>query len=162
MDAAMRTITEETVICTTPERIWNFLVSLHTDGNYKKWHPRDHILYRLLKGDMAHAGSEAYFQEHLGTFTLRLRYRLIKARFPEYLEYAAAFPLSLLRAGKASFTIASLDAHHTQLTAYAEYGYTVPVLGNLIEAIAGLVVNQADIVQHVHEEGEYMKALLET
>jgi len=87
MGVAIKTITEETVIRTTPERIWNFLVSLHTDGNYKKWHPKDHVLYKLLKGDMAHVGSEAYFEEHLGAFTLKLRYRLTVARFPEYLVH---------------------------------------------------------------------------
>ena len=51
--------------------------------------------------------------------------------------------------------------HHTRLTAYAGYGYTVPVLGSLIDAIAGLMVSHADIARHVHEEGENVKALLE-
>ena len=156
----MQKIEEKTVIQTQPEKVWNFLTSLHEGDNYHRWHPKDHIRHWVEKGDMQTVGSEAYFEERLGTFTLKLRYRLTVARYPEYLEYEAAFPLSLFHAGIASFTIRPIDPNSTELTAYVEYGYRIPLIGSLIDSLISLFVHRADVEKHIREEGENMRQIL--
>lgn len=157
----MRTITEETIIKAAPEQIWKFLTNLHKNGNYKKWHPKDHISYTLRKGSMGEVGGVAYFEEHLGRFTLKLSYLTIKAQYPHYLEYVAAPPLGWLRAGKGTFTMKPIDNEYTRFIAYAEYGYHIPILSQLFDWIAEKIVPVAIARKHIIEEGENIKRLLE-
>lgn len=157
----MRTITEEIEIKATPEQIWNFLTNLHVDNNYKKWHPTDHITYVLRKGSMGKVGGLAYFEEHLGKFTLKLAYKAKIANNPTYLEYTAAPPLSWLHAGRGSFQILPIDPKTTRFIAYAEYGYSIPILGPIVDWVATKFIKYEDAKRHIHEEGENIRRILE-
>jgi len=157
----MQTINEKTIIKSPPEKVWEFLTTLHKGDNYHQWHPHDHIIYRLKKGDMQTIGSKAYFEERIGTFKLKLTYQLTKAQYPSYLEYSPAFPLSLLNLGKASFALKSIEANATELTAYVRYGYGLPIMGGLIDFLIRMFVKKADAEKHIREEGENLKRLLD-
>ena len=157
----MKKITEQTVIKTRPEKIWEFLVGLHKDGNYKKWHPQDHIKFVLVKGDLEKVGSIASFEEHIGKIILKGSYKVTHSVSPRYLEYSPAFPLSLLKAVRAYFKIEPINAYQTKFTAYAEYGYNIPLLATLFDWIVELFVKREDIEKHMHEEGENLKQILE-
>ena len=157
----MKKIKETIVINSNPERIWEFLSSLHQDNNYKKWHPKDHITYILRKGSMGKVGGIAYFEESLGTFTLRLSYITVKANYPNYVEYEAVPPLRWLYAGKGTFTMDWLDAESTKFTAYVEYGYRIPVFGQVFDWITEKLVPLAVARTHIREEGENIKHILE-
>lgn len=157
----MKIITEETIIKTSPENIWNFLTSLHTDDNYKKWHPADHVVYILRKGDMTKVGGAAYFVEHMGNFTLKLTYTTKVANYPTYLEYRAVPPLSWLHAGRGSFQMLPVDPKTTRFIAYVEYGYNMPIIGTIIDLVIEKFIRYEDARKHMHEEGENLKAILE-
>lgn len=157
----MRTITETTEIQATQQQVWNFLTNLDKDNNYKKWHPTDHVTYALRKGSMGKIGGEAYFAECIGKFALRLTYKVTNASYPTYLEYSAAPPLSWLHAGKGTFKMEAIDSNTTRFIAYAEYGYDIPFLGKVIDWIVERIVKYEDARNHMHEEGENIKAILE-
>lgn len=157
----MKVLYEETIIKTTPEELWNFLTNLHQDGNYKKWHPTDHVIYLLHKGSMGKIGGTAYFVEHIGKFTLKLSYTVTKANYPYYIEYTGTPPLSWFHAGKASFQMERLDIRTTKLTACIEYGYKFSFFGKVIDWLIEKIIKYKDVQKHIHEEGEYIKNYLE-
>jgi len=64
-------VKESIVIKTTPEKIWNFLISLHQKDTYKKWHQKDHIILKILKGNGVDIGSIFYAEEYIGKRILR-------------------------------------------------------------------------------------------
>lgn len=157
----MQTIIEEVIIKASPERIWNFLVNLHKNNNYEKWHPTDHIAYSLRNGSMGKIGGTAYFAERLGRFTFKLTYKVTKANYPHYLEYEASSPLSWLCFGRGSFLMKPIDPYNTRFVAYVEYGYTVLFVGKIIDRIVEKVVQLENIRKHMHEEGKNLKIILE-
>lgn len=157
----MNTITEKTIINASPSKVWEFLTNLHKDDNYKKWHPQDHISFTLLKGNSATPGSVMYIQERLGNFILRLPYRLRQSTFPNYLEYTLVFPLSLLRLGKGYFRMDYVKPGVTNLTAYVEYGYSMPIISETVDWFISLFIDKFAAEKHIHEEGENIKRLLE-
>lgn len=157
----MQKIIEETTIKASQVVIWNFLVNLDKKDNYKKWHPQDHIKLIPLKGSLDKIGSIYYCEEKLGKFTLKIYFKVDKSIYLKYLEYSAAFPLSLLKAGRIYFKIKAFDKDTTKLIAYSEYGYDLPVLGLIVDKIIALFINKKDCVRHVQEEGENIKNILE-
>lgn len=158
----MRTITEETIVNATPERVWDFLVNLHLGDNYKRWHPKDHVSFKLLKGNnMGDVGSEAHFKEYIGGFPLFLSYKTVAAKYPEYLGYTAIPPLSWLHLGKGTLRMEKLPDGTTRLTAHFEYGWSVPVIGKLLDWLIEHIVKNSAGKKHMHEEGENIKKIVE-
>lgn len=154
-------ISEETIIQTKAENVWNFLTTLHEGDNYKKWHPTDHIKFVCLKGDEETVGSQLYFEEHIGKSILKLSYQISVSEKNRYLEYRATFPFSLFHLGKGSFRITKLGNGEVKMTAYIEYGYDLALIGNLIDKIVDLFFKRKSLEKHVQEEGENIKKILE-
>jgi len=157
----MKRVTEQTIIKTSPERIWQFLVNLHKDGNYTKWHPQDHIKFTLVEGDLEKVGSIASFEERIGKVIIKGSYKVTQSVSPRYLEYSPTFPLSLLKAMKAYFKIEPINSSQTKFTAYTEYGYNIPLFDILVDWIVELFIKKEGIEKHMHEEGENLKQILE-
>ena len=154
-------ITEETIIHTKAEDVWNFLTTLQKGDNYKNWHPTDHIKMICLKGNGETVSSQFYFEEYIGKTILKLSYQITISEKNKYLEYSTIFPLSLLRLGKGSFSITPVDINSVKMTAYLEYGYTITILGDIIDQIFNLVFKRKSLEKHIHDEGENIKKILE-
>lgn len=154
-------IVKETIIEAKPEAVWEFLTNLEKNDNYRKWHPKDHIKLICLKGNLQDVGSIIYFEEHLGKFLLKLKYKITRSTIaPYYLEYVATFPLSLLHAGKAYFKIEPMGNTGSRLLAGAEYGYNIPFIGELLDDVIETKIKRKDIEKHMEEEGENIRQLL--
>ena len=154
-------IQEDTIIKSGPEKIWNFLTELHINGNYKKWHPKDHITHYLIKGDMKRVGSQAYFREHVGDRVLKTKYTLIQSVYPTYLEYEPTFPLSLLNMVRVYFKIEPTAHHESKLTAYVGYGFRMPFFGRLLDWIVPKFFPTESVKKHMYEEGINIKRIIE-
>jgi hypothetical protein len=59
----MLTLKDSIEIKTTPEKIWKFFYNL--EKNYKKWHPKDHVLFKWTEGKPMESGSKWYAEEIL-------------------------------------------------------------------------------------------------
>ncbi len=151
-------IKEQIIVSASPEAVWHFLTHLHEENRYTQWHPQDHISYRLVKGDPESVGSIAVFQERIGKRTLKLKYKLTKANHHTILIYEATWPLSILRAGYGSFELKETESNVTEFTATVTYGYTLPVVGRLIDFLSERYIKQHELRRHMKEEGQNIAA----
>lgn len=146
-------IKEETTINVPAITVYKFLINI--DSLYKVWHPRDHIFCKTIFGSLSKKGCRFYFLEIIGGFPLFLTAKITEVRENEYLEYVPAFPLSLLKTGKAYFRIEKISDNQSRLIAYVEYG------NKFFDKIANFLVKTAAAKKHIKEEGENMKRYLE-
>ena len=148
-------LTNAIEIKTTPEKIWDFFSNL--EMNYKNWHPKDHIVFKWTKGKPMESGSGWYGEEVVrgkvfklsGTIGEVVPYRKIvfKYSFPVSLV-APWFEWSIEPKGPISvFTARSyLRAGELSLKYFKK------------EMELKLAIHH----QHVKEEGENLKKILES
>lgn len=153
-------IKKETIINSTPEKVWYFLTHLQKENNYKNWHPTDHVKMALVTGEGNKKGSKLYIEEYIGKTLLRLPYEIARVEKNKYIEYVAWFPFSLLHLGKGYFRIEALSRNTIKLTADVELGYTNPFF-MFLDKIILLFIHAQDLEKHMTKEGENMKSLLE-
>lgn len=158
----MITLTSVDHVNATPEKVWHFLTHLHEGNNYQKWHPVEHIIWRLRTGDPKKAGSTYYFAETLGGKKLACGFRLNKAEPHKYLEYSAAGLLRALHIASATFELKKLGGGRTELVATVRIGYTLPIIGPIIDWVARKSYDMAAIQKHMAEEGHYLNNILTT
>lgn len=70
----------------TPEEIYNWILNLD-DDKYKKWHPRDHKEFKIIKRASDEIGSIVYFHEQFNSFVLKIKGELIKIKPSSLLVY---------------------------------------------------------------------------
>lgn len=157
----MVTIIETTILATSPEAIWNFLTHIQDKDNYKVWHPQDHIIAKLLKGNPEQEGAIIYCEERLGRHLFKLRYKLTGTKRPHFLQYKPTAPLSWLHLGKATFEIQKLNERESKLIATVTYGSGLPILSMLTDWMSERIVEHASITKHMREEGHNLKQILE-
>jgi len=146
----MKTLEESILIDAKPEIIWNWLLKI-TD-NYCEWHP-SHIKAFWKQGNPSEIGSVMYAEEFIGDELLKMSSKLTKL-IPNCLyEFKTVGHVKLLMPhgtfeiipkGNKSIFKATLDFR----------------MGKLLSKIAKKKV--AQIKQHMIEEGENLKKILET
>jgi hypothetical protein len=139
---------------TTPEHVFDWLV--HFQENYLAWHP-DHVECRYLKGThLLEVDSVLYVEEYLHGELHRLKFRATKVIPNRRLEYKAGFGMG------GAFEVVP---HGGKVLFIAEItmGSSFPVLGRLLDAFLEKLLsdNLEMIKQHMTEEGENLKRLLE-
>lgn len=160
-DGYMIEVKESIIINTSPKKIYNFLTSLHKFGVYKQWHQKDHISYKLLKGNGNDVGSVIFADEYIGKRILRLKFKLVKANSPFYLEYKLVFPTSLLFKGNGTFEMKPINSSQTKFTAYISVGSKNKIVDRIRGKIINIFYNTEDLVKHVKEEGINIKSITE-
>ena len=145
----MKTLEESILINAKPEIIWNWLLKI-TD-NYCEWHP-SHIKALWKKGDPNEIGSVMYAEEFIGDELLKMSSKLTKLIPNSFYEFKTVGHVKLLMPhgtfeiipnGNKSIFKATLDFR----------------MGKLLSKIAKKKV--AQIKQHMIEEGENLKKILE-
>jgi hypothetical protein len=139
---------------TTPEHVFDWLV--HFQENYLAWHP-DHVECRYLKGThLLEVDSVLYVEEYLHGELHRLKFRATEVIPNRRLEYKAGFGMG------GAFEVVP---HGGKVLFIAEItmGSSFPVLGRLLDAFLEKLLsdNLEMIKQHMTEEGENLKRLLE-
>jgi len=152
------TLTSVKQINASPEKVWHFLTHLHESDAYKQWHPKDHIAFRLRRGDGQSVGSTFTAVEMLGRKKFSLNYRLSHAEPQQYLAYGATGLLRPLNLASGSFTLAPISKNQTEFVAKIHIGYTLPIIDWLVH----MFVDIKALTKHMDEEGEYLNQALKT
>jgi hypothetical protein len=120
--------------------------------DYKKWHPKDHISARWIKGKGFEPGSVLYAEEYLGERIAKLTFKLITNIPDNLIEYKVLFPESVICSG-GSFLIEP-RGKGSRFTATLTFRF-----GFILSKFLAKRVNA--LKKHMKEEGENLKKLLE-
>lgn len=154
-------IKESVEINTTPKNLWDFLISLDKDNKFKKWHPKDHIRIRFLRGKMDSVKTIVYFEEYLGKRRFRFACRVTKVTKNKHIAFQAIFPISALEFGHGYFDLQQ-NGKKAKLTIFIEYGHKRVKVDNFAVWFAEkFIVQKKDIELHIKEELEILKHFLE-
>ena len=84
-------------IKSTPEKIWEFFSNLEI--NYKVWHPKDHILFKWTKGKPMESGSNWYGEEIVRGKVFKLKGTIGEVIKNRKIVFKYSFPISLVAQG---------------------------------------------------------------
>ncbi|MDH5465309.1 MAG: hypothetical protein OEW60_06730 [Thiovulaceae bacterium] len=127
----------------------------HLDKNYLLWH-QDHLACHYEKGDSLKVGSVIYVQEYLHGKLHSLKFRLTKVVTNRMFEYR------IIAGVNGSFQFLE-NKDRTDFIAQLRFGYTISLLGPLLDSLAKVVFSFQikALKQHMKEEGENLRSLLE-
>lgn len=132
-----------------PEVVFEWFA--HFAENYRDWH-KDHVLAKWIKGKNFEKGSVLYAEEYLGGKLEKLSFEITNCVQNELIEYKVLFPESIICSG-GSFSIKPSNGGSV-FTAALSFRF-----GGLVSMVAK---KRAEAIrQHMEEEGENLKALLE-
>jgi len=134
----------------SPKKVFDFFKNL--DKNYRKWHPKDHVVFKLIKGKPLKVGSIAYAEEYMHGKLHKLKLEFTKIT-PEEIEYKALPKILRLFAPVNRFLIKK-KGNKCVFTA-ENYVRAGPLFGKLFKK------EFDDVRRHVREEGENLKRLME-
>jgi hypothetical protein len=140
-----------------PERVWQFFREM--DRHYPDWHP-EHLTWRWLQGEPLSAGSVWYADEWVGWLRLgSSRWFVTESDPPHRFAFRIGLPHSLGRAG-GSFRFEPAPDGQCDVHQQVHFGYSVPVVGPLVDLVLRAALPMADFRRHMREEGEGLVRLL--
>lgn len=144
-----------TEIATTPEKVWEFFTNL--EQNYKAWHPEDHIVFKWTKGKPMESGSGWYAEEVVYGKVYKLKGTIGEVIPNRKIVLEYSFPISLV----APKVVWLVDPKGTKIV-FTAISYVRA--GRLLFKIAGKEMARKITIhnKHVREEGENLKAILES
>ncbi len=145
----MKTLKDSIEINTTKEIIWKWLLKFAE--NYCEWHP-SHIISFWEKGEPNKVGSILYSEENIGGELLKIRARLTDLIPYKSYKYKTLGSLKFLLIG-GSFEIENSDKG-VIFAATLDFR-----MGKFLSKIAKKTMRK--IIQHMIEEGENLKLILE-
>ena len=147
----MLELQDSIIINQPPEVIYRWFKNRFVK-DYKKWHPKDHILAKWIKGKGFEPGSVLYAEEYLGERIAKLTFKLIKNIPDSLIEYKVLFPESIVCSG-GSFLIEP-HGKGSIFTATLTFRF-----GFILSKFLSQRVNI--LKRHMKEEGENLKRILE-
>ncbi|NVM46878.1 MAG: SRPBCC family protein [Candidatus Lokiarchaeota archaeon] len=145
----MKTLRESIEINVSPEIIWDWF--LHIAENYLEWHP-SHIKANWETETVSEIGSILYAEEDIDGEFLKMRSKLTKLIPNRLYRFKTVGTLKIILAG-GSFEIEPSE-NGSIFTATLDFH-----MGKLLSKIIKKKVQQ--ITQHMIEEGENLKKILE-
>jgi hypothetical protein len=138
----------------TPGQVFAWLGRMPQE--YLAWHP-DHVACRVIHGSMLEVGSEMEFEEYLHGKLHSLRFRMTKVLPGKRVEF------EVVGMGLGAFEAQAVD-DHVRFIAELKIGTKDPLIGRLFDWIFAWLFKRriAGMRQHMAEEGEYLKTILET
>jgi uncharacterized protein YndB with AHSA1/START domain len=149
-------LVETTRLPAPPERVWRFFREM--DENYPRWH-REHLAWRTLRGEPLAAGTIWFADEWIGPIRVSARFFVTGAEPERSFSYRVGFPSSLVRAG-GSFRFAPTDDGCCEMTERVHLGFSIPLIGSLIDLALRLFLPLDEFFRHMREEGENLALLL--
>ena len=146
----MKTLKESIEINVSPEVIWEWF--LHLAENYCEWHP-SHIKAYWKSGIPNKIGSVFYAEENIAGELLKMKSKLTKLIPNKLYKFKTVGSLKLLLP-RGTFEIKTSD-NGSIFTATLDFR-----MGNLLSKIVNKKVRE--ITQHMIEEGQNLKDILET
>ncbi|MFW9999723.1 MAG: SRPBCC family protein [Candidatus Hodarchaeota archaeon] len=145
----MKTLKESIEINVPPENIWEWLLNF-TD-NYCEWHP-SHIKSYWEEGEPNKIGSILYSEENIKGELLKMRSRVTDLILNKLYKFKTVGSLKLILIG-GSFEIET-SKNCSIFTATLDFR-----MGKFLSKVAKKTVGK--IVQHMIEEGQNLKIILE-
>ena len=151
------TLTDSIEIKTTPEKIFNFLMSLVDDESYRAWHNKDHVTLRWLKGAPWQEGSVVYAEEYIHGKLHKLKFTVTKVVPNERIEYAPTSKFLRIYFPKNEFII---EQKGDSCLFIASSTYRI---GWIAKTFFKKVLEKGitSVTKHMKEEGENLKEILE-
>lgn len=140
-----------------PEAVFRFLTGMIDTNSYKKWHPKDHISLEWISGEPWQTGSIVKAQELLHGKPHTLKFTVTRIIPDRLIEYAPSNRLMRFYFPRNQFLIEP-DDKGSIFTATGVL--KVGRIGKLL-AKTKLEKGLASVKQHMKEEGENLKELLE-
>jgi uncharacterized protein YndB with AHSA1/START domain len=138
----------------TPDKVYEWLIQrFESSENYRAWHP-EHVSVHWIKGNGRKEGSVLYVEEYLHGELHKLKLLIAKIEPNRRIEYHLPFPASLL-IPKNGFIFSSKGKGTSVFTATSTLRG-----GYLFERLFKQRIQA--LKQHMKEEGENMKAALES
>jgi Polyketide cyclase / dehydrase and lipid transport len=153
----MISIVETVRIPHAPERIWRFFSEVVED-RYPEWHS-EHLRWRWLRGRPLEQGAVWFADEWIGRKRIAGRFIVDEVHPGRYFSYRLAFPSSLVRAG-GSFRLEPRGDGGCELIQDVHMGFSLPLLGRLIDLVIAAVVPVRDLRRHMREEQANLIPLL--
>jgi hypothetical protein len=141
-------------IHTTASQIFTWLASMPQE--YRSWHP-EHVACRVLHGSMLEVGSEIECEEYLHGKLHSMRFHMTKVVPDKRVEFV------IERMGSGAFEVQT-NNDTVRFVAELEIGSDAPIIGPLFDLIFSRFFRQRieAMQQHMAEEGESLKAILES
>ena len=149
-------LTDSIVIKASPREIYEFFLKLNNE-TYKQWVPGDHVTFRWIKGKPWQQGAVVYAEEYMHGKLHKLKFRIQEVVPERKIVYAPAFWLLRIFFPKNSFTIEKTnDACNFTSSVHLRIGR----IGRWL-AKHHIREGLASVKEHMREEGENLKKLLE-
>ena len=141
-------------IHTTPKQLFTWLDRM--PQMYNAWHP-DHVACKVLHGSMLKVGSEIECEEYLHGKLHSMRFRMLKVIPDKRVEFV------IEGLGQGAFEVET-EGDLVKFVAELDIGSSVPILGKLFDFIFSRLFHQRieAMSQHMAEEGQNLKAILES
>jgi hypothetical protein len=152
----MISLIERSRIPATPERVWHFFHDM--DTHYADWHP-EHLTRRTLRGEPLVKGTVWFADEWIGPMRLSARFFVADADPERFFAYRIGFPSSLGRAG-GWFRFAPAADGSCELTQEVHFGFSLPLLGALIDRLLATLLPLGEFRRHMREEQDNLVRLL--
>jgi hypothetical protein len=150
-------LADRAVIPASPERVWAWFADM--DAHYRDWHP-EHITWQTLRGRGLDRDTIVFDDEWVGPFRLAGQFRIAETRPLRFFRWEMLFPFSLVGVG-GSFSIAPSDGG-CEVLAEVHLGWSMPVLGPVLDRLIASVVALRELRRHMAEESRNLSLLLST
>jgi len=148
----MLVLTDSTEIRSTPEKVFRWFKGLREKADYQSWHP-EHVDVCWAKGEPFEKGSIARFKEYIHGQLYTFTFLCTKVVPNRMIEYRPLFPWSVVMS-KGAFALEPKGQDGCIFTA------TISLrLGPLCRKLVRRRLEA--LKQHMKEEGEILKKLLE-
>jgi uncharacterized protein YndB with AHSA1/START domain len=141
---------DEILIQAPPATVFAFFENM--EQNYTRWHP-NHILFRWTKGDSLAEGSESYFEERIGHQLIKREVVYTRIVPNHYIEFALTTWLFRLFMPRLFFEMRP-EGEGTRFI--AEIHLRLGPISKWLNR-----KDLEDVRQHMKEEGENLKQLME-
>lgn len=153
-----RVLTDTIEIKTTPEKIFNFLTSIVDDDSYRAWHKDDHVRLRWLEGQPWTQGSVIYAEEYIHGKLHKLKFIITKIEANKRIVYSPVSRFVRKFFPRNEFII---EPQGASCLFIATGTYRIGWIGKTFFN-AAIEKGLSSVKQHMKEEGENLKAMLET
>jgi len=151
-------ITDSIRIKTTPEEIFSFLTGIVDDETYRAWHRDDHVSFRWLEGEPWAVGSIARAGEYMHGKVHTLKFVVTDVEPNKRIVYA---PVSRLLRKFTPYNEFLIEKDRDGCLFTASVTYRLGRIGNAL-FVKFIDKGMAGVKRHMKEEGENLKALLES
>lgn len=145
-------------INTTPEKVFHYITSITDSESYRAWHKKDHVTFQFLKGKPWSVGSVMYAEEYIHGKLHKLKFIINEVVPNKMIEYVPASWLLRKYFPKNEFI---LEAQGDACRFIASGTYRIGWLGRTLFR-KQLKEGLSSIKQHMKEEGENLKRILES